>query len=252
MFLQFSVSCSNNAFLSPLNYELRSLSAQKYGRQKEKGTTEDEMVGWHHRLNGHGSEETRGDIGGQTWRAAVHGVAKSWTWTEHLALNTKSFPGNSGGKESACNVGDPGLIPGSGRSPGEGNGYQLGYSCLENSMDGRSWWPTVHRVAKNQTWLSEFHLVTEQQQQNKDLSQVRGMTVKKMKIVKRFLSMGLGLRKVCGLPTDAGTYLLVFVVCENNHKYGDFWRRQWHPTPVLLPGKSHGWRSLVGCSPWGC
>ena len=31
-----------------------------------------------------------------------------------------------------------------------------------------------------------------------------------------------------------------------------YWRRQWHPTPVLLPGKSHGWRSLVGCSPWGC
>src|SRR5574342_204015 len=36
-------------------------------------------------------------------------------------------------------------------------------------------------------------------------------------------------------------------VC-NSH----WWRRQWHPTPVLLPGKSHGWRSLVGCSPWGC
>ena len=34
--------------------------------------------------------------------------------------------------------------------------------------------------------------------------------------------------------------------------YTPFWRRQWHPTPVLLPGKSHGWRSLVGCSPWGC
>ena len=98
---------------------------------------------------------------------------------EHLALNTKSFPGDSDGKESACCVGDPGLIPGSGRSPGEGNGYQLRYSCLENSMDGRAWWPTVHRVAKTQTWLSEFHLVTEQQQQNKDLRRVRGMTVKK-------------------------------------------------------------------------
>ena len=41
----------------------------------------------------------------------------------------------------------------------------------------------------------------------------------------------------------------------DNLSYGevtDYWRRQWHPTPVLLPGKSHGWRSLVGCSPWGC
>ena len=38
----------------------------------------------------------------------------------------------------------------------------------------------------------------------------------------------------------------------NNFRYADDWRRQWHPTPVLLPGKSPGWRSLVGCSPWGC
>ena len=38
----------------------------------------------------------------------------------------------------------------------------------------------------------------------------------------------------------------------NRHIYTHNWRRQWHPTPVLLPGKSHGWRSLVGCSPWGC
>ena len=36
------------------------------------------------------------------------------------------------------------------------------------------------------------------------------------------------------------------------HCWKGLWRRQWHPTPVLLPGKSHGWRSLVGCSPWGC
>ena len=46
------------------------------------------------------------------------------------------FPGGSGGKESVCNVGDPGLIPGLGRSPGEGNGDPLQYSCLEHSMDG--------------------------------------------------------------------------------------------------------------------
>ena len=47
-----------------------------------------------------------------------------------------SFPGSSDGKESACNAGDPGSIPGLGRSPGEGNGYPLEYSYLENSMDG--------------------------------------------------------------------------------------------------------------------
>ena len=47
----------------------------------------------------------------------------------------KGFPGDSGGKESSCNAGEPGSIPGSGRSPEEGNGYQLQYSCLENPMD---------------------------------------------------------------------------------------------------------------------
>ena len=49
------------------------------------------------------------------------------------------FPGGSEVKESACNVGDPGSIPGSGRSPGEGNGNPLEYSCLENPMEGGAW-----------------------------------------------------------------------------------------------------------------
>ena len=49
------------------------------------------------------------------------------------------FPGDSDGKESACHVGDPGSIPGSGRSPGEGNGNSLQHSCLENSMDRGAW-----------------------------------------------------------------------------------------------------------------
>ena len=54
------------------------------------------------------------------------------------------FPGGSDGKESACNAGDPGLIPGSGRSPGEGNGNPLQYSSLENPMDSGACWATVH------------------------------------------------------------------------------------------------------------
>ena len=57
------------------------------------------------------------------------------------------------GKESACNAGDAGLIPGSGRSPGGGHGYPLQYSCLENPMDRRAWQATVHRVANSWTQL---------------------------------------------------------------------------------------------------
>ena len=66
------------------------------------------------------------------------------------------FPGGSDGKASAYNAGDPGSIPGSGRSPGEGNGTPLQYSCLENPMDGAAWWTAVHGVAKSPTRLSDF------------------------------------------------------------------------------------------------
>ena len=58
------------------------------------------------------------------------------------------FSCGSDGKESACNAGDPGLIPGSGRSPGEGNGNPLQYSCLEHPMDRGTWQATVHGVAR--------------------------------------------------------------------------------------------------------
>ena len=61
------------------------------------------------------------------------------------------FPCGSDGKESSCNAEDLGLIPGLGRSPGEGNGNSLQYSCLENSMDRGTWWVTVHGVTKSQT-----------------------------------------------------------------------------------------------------
>ena len=66
------------------------------------------------------------------------------------------FPGGSEVKASASNAGDLGLIPGSGRSPGEGNGNPLQYSFLGNPMDRGAWQATVHRVAKSQTRLSDF------------------------------------------------------------------------------------------------
>ena len=66
------------------------------------------------------------------------------------------FPGSSAVKASACNAGDLGSIPGLGRSPGEGNGNPLQYSCLENPVDGGAWWATVHEVTKSQKRLSDF------------------------------------------------------------------------------------------------
>ena len=67
------------------------------------------------------------------------------------------LPCCSDGKESTCDSGDLGSIPGSGRSPGEGNGNPLQYSCLGNPMDRGAWWATVHGVMKSQTWLSDKH-----------------------------------------------------------------------------------------------
>ena len=72
-----------------------------------------------------------------------------------IIIHKQGFPDRSVGKESACNEGDQGLIPGLGRSPGEGNGYPFQHSCLENSVDRGAWRATVHRVTESQTQPNE-------------------------------------------------------------------------------------------------
>ena len=71
-------------------------------------------------------------------------------------METLGFPGGSDGKESACNAGDPGSIPGLGRSLGGGNGNLLQYSCLKNSMDRGAWRATVHGVTNS--WTEQLSL----------------------------------------------------------------------------------------------
>ena len=70
-------------------------------------------------------------------------------------MDLGAFPDGSDGKESACNAGDLGLVPGLGRSPGEGHSYPLQYSCLEKFMDRGAWWTVVQGVVKRQTQLSD-------------------------------------------------------------------------------------------------
>ena len=101
----------------------------------------------------------------EAWHAAVHGGhdwATELNWTElvtlfypHLLFHM-SFSGGSDSKESACNVGDLGSIPGLGSFPGGRHGNPFQYSCLENPMDRGAWQATVHGVAKSRTWLSDW------------------------------------------------------------------------------------------------
>ena len=90
---------------------------------------------------------------GRTWLSTHTLVFTNWS-------TISGFPGGSGSKASAYNAGDPGSIPGSGRSLGEGNGNPLQYSCLENPMDREAWWATVHGVTKSRTWVSDFTFTT--------------------------------------------------------------------------------------------
>ena len=133
-----------------------------------------------------------------------------------LQDSNSSFPGASDGKESACSAGDLGSIPGLGRSPGEGNGNSLSYSCLENPMDRETWWVTVHGLAKS--WL-------------------QGVTN-----TESFPGGTRGKERGCQYrrPRRRGFDPWVGRIP---------WRRAWQPTPVFLPGKLHEQRSLLGYSP---
>ena len=85
------------------------------------------------------------------WTSIPCGPCSEMPYNElPLLIDCTGFPGGSDSKESACNAGDPGVIPGLGRPPGEGNNYPLEYSCLENSMERGDWWATVHRVSSVQ------------------------------------------------------------------------------------------------------
>ena len=91
----------------------------------------------------------------------IHTHTRTHTHTHthmHIHTHTHRLPWWFKGKESAAMQETPGLIPRSGRSPGEGNGYPLQYSCLENSMDRRAWWAIVHGVTKSWTQTESLSL----------------------------------------------------------------------------------------------
>ena len=138
------------------------------------------------------------------------------------------LPGGSDGKASGYNAGDLGSIPGLGRSPGEGNGNPLQYSCLENPMDGYK--------GGLRTKL--------QGRKGKEISGIN-------QHVSLFFLSCLKTRHTHGLLWWLSGKE---PACQCRRRKFDPWvrkipwRRKRQPTPVLLPGKSHGQRSLAGCS----
>ena len=119
----------------PLQYSWASLVAQMVKNSPAMWETWVQSLGWEDPLEK--GKVTHSSI--LAWR--FHGlVTKSWTWlNDFLFFLRHYFPRGSDGEASAYNAGDPGSIPGSGRSPGEGNGNPFQYSCLENPMDGGTW-----------------------------------------------------------------------------------------------------------------
>ena len=109
------------------------------------------------------------------WWAEVHGITKNWTRLQY----SWGFLGSSDGKESACKSENEVLIPGLGRSPGEGHGYSLQYSCLENSMDRGAWQAAVHGVSKS--WIRPSDWVTN------TFTFIEGLDPPKLHVTCRFL-----------------------------------------------------------------
>ena len=175
-------------------------------------------------------------------------------------LGHHGLPCGSAGKESACNAGDLGLISGLGRSPGEEKGYLFQCSGLENSMDC-----IVHGSAKSWTWLSNFHYITTEHRSPQRIKQSSlYYTVNFHLLSILYIVLIVYIRQSQSpslsypLPQFVSIHLFSMSICfvyfcfENKIIYTiSSQRRQRHPTPILLPGKSHGWMSLVGCSPWG-
>ena len=181
-------------------------------------------------------------------------------WQLHLS----SFPCGSAGKESTCNVGDLGSVTGLGRSPGEGKGYPLQYSGLENSMDY-----TVHGVAKSRTRLSTFHFT-----QDPHLEVIfdsffsittPGQCIHSVSMLQIHPKSDHSLRLHCYAPSLSCPLLLPLglpwwlsgkesAYQRRRRRFNPWvkktsWRRKWQPIPVFLTEKSYGQRSLAGHSP---
>ena len=188
------------------------------------------------------------------------------------------FPGDASGKEPCLPVQErlkkpQGSIPGSGRSPGGEQGNPLQYSCLENPMDRGAWQAIVHWITKSWAslkWLG-MHIHVPPYQvcweflSRRDVEFCRVcVCLPCIEMIVWFLTFMLLMWHIILIYLHMLSHFYIsginipWLWCMILLTYYWIWfasillwRRQWHPTPVLLPGKSHGRRILVGCRPWG-
>ena len=173
-----------------------------------------------------------------------------YNWHIHVPC----FPSSSAGKESACNAGDSDSIPGLGRSAGEGIGYQLQYS----------WASLVAQPVKNppavwETWVRSLGWEDPLEKGTATHSSILAWRIPWTTVAKsrtRLRDFEKKLYNKDGFPGGASVKEPT-CQCKRCKRYrfslwvGQIpWRREWLPTPVFLPGESHGQRSLMGCSPW--
>ena len=144
---------------------------------------------------------------------------------------------------------------------GEGNGNLRQCSCLENPRDGRAWWAAVYGVPQSRTRLKRLSSSSSPREWVSLLAQ----SVKNLPAMQETRVRSLG--REDPLEKEMATYSSTLAwripwteepcglqstgARSWTHLKQLNWRRKWQPTPVFLPGESHGWRSLVGCSPWG-
>ena len=145
------------------------------------------------------------------------------------------------------NSGDSSSTPRSRISPGEGNGSPLQYSCLGNPMDREFWWATIHRVAKSRTWLSDCHFHFTDWPSTSAALQCHPWHKSSVHRCGCVSGLCILFFCPCKIPSVVFTLSLILDIWAGKIP----WRKKWQPIPVLLPGKSHWQRSLVGYSPWG-
>ena len=148
------------------------------------------------------------------------------------------FSSGSDGKESAYNAGNPGWIPGLGRSPGGENDNPLQYSCLENSMDRGAWWATVHGVAKSWTRLRDCHTHTHTHTHTHSCFTMLCYFQLYSTVIQTYICTYVS------IYSFSYSFLLCQVTSVMSDSVGP---RRWQPTRLPHPWDSPGKKTGVGC-----